>query len=114
VQTDQRPDIVIWSASSITLIELTIPFETGMDDAAQRKSERYSQLLDACSRSHQASLVTIEVGSRGFLSYEGLKNIYHLIPTKPPLHLRTQLEKDLIKKTLCESYTIWCKRNWRE
>ena len=42
--TDSRPDIVIWSDQSIILVELTIPFEPGMDAAAERKQAKYADL----------------------------------------------------------------------
>ena len=32
--TDERPDIVIWNASSVHMVELTILFESGIEDAA--------------------------------------------------------------------------------
>ena len=45
--TDSRPDIVIWSDQSIILVELTIPFEPGMDATAERKQAKYANLLHA-------------------------------------------------------------------
>ena len=39
--TDSFPDMVIWCKESITLIELTILFEEGIDTAATHKKERY-------------------------------------------------------------------------
>ena len=59
--TDRRPDLVIWSESSICLVELTIPFEAGMDAAAERKQAKYEDLLAMCATSHsRACLTTIE------------------------------------------------------
>ena len=66
--TDSRPDIVIWNDQITILIELTIPFEPGIDTAAERKRTRYADLLARCSTTHQAHLTTIEVGSMGFLN----------------------------------------------
>ena len=60
--TDSRADIVIWNDQTIILIELTIPFEPGMDTAAERKRARYADLLARCSTTRQAHLTTIEVG----------------------------------------------------
>ena len=45
--TDQHPDIVIWSATTI-LVELTVPFETNVSIAAERKVQLYKDLRDAC------------------------------------------------------------------
>ena len=37
--TDSRPDMVIWSEDSIVLVELTIPFEEGMEAATEGKGQ---------------------------------------------------------------------------
>lgn len=41
--TDLRPDIVLWDDSnkSLTLLELTVCFETSFDDARVRKQDKY-------------------------------------------------------------------------
>ena len=41
--TDERTDIVICNDSAIHLVELTIPFETGIVDAAQKKQAKYAE-----------------------------------------------------------------------
>ena len=56
--TDQRPDIIMWSPTSIVLIELTVPFETNISGAVERKMDWYRELREACSHSHQAYIVT--------------------------------------------------------
>jgi len=50
VVTTLRPDIVIWSLplKSVVLIELTVPFETNMDVAHERKLRRYEELVAQC------------------------------------------------------------------
>ena len=71
--TDERPDIVLWSdkSRSVTLIELTIPFEDNFADAHHRKSNRYHDLLQLCRRNnYSAQLHTIQVGSRGVIDLE--------------------------------------------
>jgi len=68
VSTDLRPDIVGWedNPKKIWLAELTVPFETGFKDAAERKEASYEDLV---CRAKQAGYdfhpITIEVGSRG-------------------------------------------------
>ena len=56
--TDRRPDLVIWSESSICLVELTIPFEVGIDAAAKRKQAKYEDLLAMCATSHSRACLT--------------------------------------------------------
>ena len=47
VPTDLRPDIVWWDSSfrSVCLAELTVCFETNFDDAADRKTAKYADLV---------------------------------------------------------------------
>ena len=69
--TDQRPDIVVWSstAQEVWVIELTVCFETRYEDAHTLKSNRYADLMGQIADSSvDGTLVTLEVGSRGFLS----------------------------------------------
>ena len=69
VQTTLRPDIVIWSERSkkLVAVELTVPWEERCDEAFERKSNKYSQLMADCRQAGwSAWLFPVEVGSRGF------------------------------------------------
>ena len=69
VQTTLRPDIVIWSeqAKKIILVELTVPWEEGCEEAHERKSQKYQDLIMECrEKGWQAWLFPVEVGCRGF------------------------------------------------
>lgn len=69
--TDSHADIVIWNNNikEVWVIELTVCYETGMDEGHNRKMTRYSDLMEVISASPwDGCLVTLEVGSRGFLS----------------------------------------------
>ena len=69
--TDVRPDIVVWNDNirEVWVFELTVCFETGIDEAHNRKMVRYSDLMEMITAaSWDGSLVTLEVGSPGFLS----------------------------------------------
>ena len=74
VTTDLRPDIVIWSTSVIHLVELTVPFETRITDAAERKVHLCQDLADACARSHQMTIITLEVAREASLAQRGLSS----------------------------------------
>ena len=45
-----RPDIVMWSRSTrnLIIIELTVPWEERMEEANERKREKYQDLVDEC------------------------------------------------------------------
>ena len=96
--TTLRPDIVLWDDAKkrLFLIELTICFETSFVEAAQRKTSRYADLKQwATEAGYTTSLITLEVGSRGVVCYQGFK----------------QLSRHLGQKALHQSYHIWCLRN---
>ena len=64
--TNERPDIVIWSAKlkKVLLIELTCPAEEGFTAAQIRKQSRYSPLQNEICRqtNWKTTVLTMEVG----------------------------------------------------
>lgn len=69
VQTSLRPDIVLWSEDTkkIILIELTVPWEDGCEEASERKTTKYLNLVQQCrDKGGQTWLFPVEVGCRGF------------------------------------------------
>jgi hypothetical protein len=72
IATSLRPDGVIWSLVSKTaiVIELTVPSEDAIADAAFRKSNKYSSLVAECRlQGWTVHLMTVEVGARGFVAF---------------------------------------------
>lgn len=68
-ETNLRPDIVLSSAMSrqVIMLELTVPWEERIDEANERKKEKYAELVEECrSRGWRAQCLPIEVGGRGF------------------------------------------------
>ena len=100
----------MWDSSKVHLVELTVPFETGLEDASQRKATKYAGLVASCrDNGYTTTLTTIQVNSRGFLHRPSLDNLYKLV--KAPLNHKTALEKQLIVRAIEESFAIWCSRN---
>ena len=95
---------------AVYLMEFTVPFETNMAAAAARKALRYEDLRVACSRTHHTTVITLEVGSRGYLGMEGLQELYQLL--RPKAKDRRAFEVDITRHVIAASYDIWCKRNW--
>ena len=58
------------------------------------------------SSGHDTTIVTMEVGSRGFLNTAGFTQLYKLV--KANAAARTALEKEAIKRAITGSYQIWC------
>ena len=69
VETNLRPDAVLVSQQSKTLvaIELTVPWEENCEEAHERKSLRYADLMADCKdKGWSVWLFPVEVGCRGF------------------------------------------------
>ena len=67
--TRKRPDIVLWSkvTKQVVFIELTIPWEEGVDEAHERKLTSYNELVGDCrSNGWKTWCLPVEVGTRGF------------------------------------------------
>ena len=48
-------------------MELTVPWEERMEEASERKREKYAELVEECrNRGWRARCLPIEVGGRGF------------------------------------------------
>ena len=106
--TDERLDIVVWNASSVHMVELTIPFETGIEDAS-----KYAELVESCRwNGFQATLTTVKVGSRGFIHVLGFTKLYKIMNASSKA--RSELKRKVIRQAIEGSFQIWCKRNWRE
>lgn len=70
LSTTLRPDIVLWSKNSrtVVLLELTVPWETRAEEAHERKKRKYQQLVDECAeRRWKTWNLPFEVGTRGFV-----------------------------------------------
>ena len=95
------------------MVELTILFETGIEDAAQWKQAKYAELVERCRRNgFAATLTTIEVGLRGFIHVPSFNQLYQIVDASSKA--KSELEREVIQRVIEESFRIWCKRNWRE
>ena len=62
------------------MLELTICFETNFDEARKRKLCRYVDLLEEAEKQgYQATVTTVEVGSRWILNMAGVNTIKRLL-----------------------------------
>ena len=66
--TNLRPDIVIVrrAIKHISLLELTVPFESNIAKAQERKADRYSPLVAGLQEAgYDCDFLSLEIGSRG-------------------------------------------------
>ena len=110
--TDLRPDIVLWSDSEkqLTLVELTVSFETSFEAAAERKETNYQ---DLASRAEQAgystTLITLEMGSRGVPHLPGFTRLAQELTISR--HKLSNLLLQASQAAITGSFQIWCARN---
>ena len=105
-----RPDIVIWSreARTVVMIELTVPWETRIEEANERKRTKYHPLVQECGqRGWKAWCLPVEIGSRGFPGQSLWKALRILGVTGA---VRKRICGDLSKTTEQASRWLWLKR----
>ena len=114
--TSERPDIIIWSKTKrvVLMIELTCPAEEGISAAVDRKKNRYDDLLRKIPSVWKPSLLTIEVGARGFVGHS-MKSC--LTKLGISIRLKDKLCKTLSLVSAKCSYAIYLARsttNWNQ
>lgn len=106
-----RPDVVVISENSKTavLVELTVPFETNMDQSHEFKIGKYEDLRDVLQKKgYKTYMFAVEVGARGFAgssAYDLLKRL-GLSGQK-----RAKFLKQMAEAAERASYWIWLKRS---
>ena len=110
--TDLRLDIVWWDDEKkvLRILEITIPFETTLNDAAERKETRYEELVQSAQQAgYTIALITIEVGARGVPHMTGFQMLKHeLLLTKIEFSL---LLYQVSRKAIEGSFRTWGSRN---
>ena len=109
--TSQRPDLVLlFPNRKIYIIELTIPFESNLDNAHTRKHDRYASLIsDLRFSSYHTRFFSLEVGSRGFLSdsnYSVLKSILPAQCSVSPRYVSDLTSHDSLLSAPILSFTL--------
>ena len=84
--SDLRFDIIMWSAAShmAYLLELTTCFDTNFSAAAERKTTKYFELVDAMTSTtpYKYSLYTLQVGSWGIIEQDSFNPIRSILQCK--------------------------------
>ena len=112
VPTDLRPDLVWWDDTqrSLCLAELTVCFESNFDEAAMRKTTKYTDLAEQAERhGYHSTLFTLQVGSRGVPDYKSSSALATLL-NMPSRDLTDMLES-VTRAAIISSFSIWCSRN---
>ena len=114
IPTSQRPDLVIhWpNLKKLLILELTVPFETNIQNAHQLKTNKYAALVhDLTDKGFAVVFYAFELGSRGYLTADNaqiLKSLIYLTNCKKSFK---NVRDDLEKIVLCTSFSIYCSKS---
>ena len=115
--TGLKPDVVIvnrnTSPQEVTLVELTVPWESSrwMENARIRKDERYEDIAkDIESQGYRCTSIQLEIGVRGFINPRNRGVLVHISKI-----LKVRKIKEVMKKcsklALLGSFMIWNARH---
>ena len=113
IPTTEKPDICLYlpDKKKVILFELTVPFESNITQARQRKCDRYGSLVnDINMAGYSCSLICLEIGNRGVVTKENmsqLKNLFKFVGIRKC----KDLSKSLSSIYLMCSYVIFNARN---
>ena len=92
------------------MVELTVCFECNFEEAAQRKSAKYSDLAkQAKLNGYQTTLLTLHDCSQGVPDYASLSKLATILDMSARDLLK--LLEEVTRAAIVGSFTIWCSRN---
>ena len=106
--TNLRPDVVWWSdeVKEIRLLELTISYETVMEQAHQRKLAKYEDVVEGARvQGYNAECFAVEVGSRGLIVEGELQQLKNELSASA--RAMTELTGSLSRSAMLGSFKIW-------
>jgi hypothetical protein len=112
IPTDLRPDIVWWSDihRELWLFELTISYETRVEEARERKQAKYQDLVEGGKAAgYRSELITIEVGSQGMMGIGDFDSLRAAVNASRKATANLCVE--VTRSTLLGSFRIWGSRN---
>ncbi|GFN94354.1 reverse transcriptase [Plakobranchus ocellatus] len=112
-KTSLRPDIVIHSASTqqIIMVELTVPYESRMEEAHAFKDRKYLDLTKELKKDgYEAKVMPVDIDARGLVgsSAYGLLSKLSIGGNK-----RTKALRLLAETAEKSSHWIWIRKNER-
>ena len=92
------------------MLELTISFESQLEDTHQRKQAKHQDLVEAgCAAGFSTKLITVEIGSIGMVDDSTFAMLRSVL--KASQKDLSSLCMTVIRTTILKSYKIWCSRN---
>ena len=110
IPTQQKPDICFIDTLKklVTLFELTVPFETNIDAAHQRKEDRYAGLThDVEKAGWKCTLICVEIGSRGLITPQNKVRMKEMLKLCNSKIKYPHMREEILKTVLFGSYVIF-------
>ena len=107
-----RPDLVLYDASRVAILELTICHESNLLKSRSFKINKYTnykQHLNPKFVKHLVNLYTVEISVLGFISDLTDFCKFANLPAFPP-----QIKINIINSVIRNSFNIFCRRNSKE
>ena len=109
-----RPDIVLHSSQlkQMILIELTVPWESRMEEAHVYKTEKYASLASSLKKyGFHVKVLAVDIGARGFVSKSAYDLMKHLSVSG---RMRTRALKAMSEAAEKSLIWIWSRSNENE
>ena len=108
-QSTIRPDLVIFDAVKVAVLELTICHESNILKSKSYKINKYSDYklyLNSEFRNHKFELFTLEISVLGFISDLSDFCCFTKLPNLPK-----HIKSNIINTVITNSFNIYCRRN---
>ena len=108
--TNLIPDLVIFwkNIKKVFILELTVPFEHGIDRAHQFKSNKYAPLVsDIQNNNYDVTYIAIEIGSRGFISRDNCHRLKQFLRAVSATSSFKDFRDKLSKLSVVASFIIY-------
>ena len=114
-QTELRPDFCLYDEKkkTIVIMELSVPFELGIDKAHKYKVDKYSALItDIKNNGFQVEFLAIEIGSRGFVSSENTRSLKRFLQCMDNQNTKPREFRNMLSRmALVSSFAVYCAKD---
>ena len=105
----KRPDLAVVSGKNLTVLELTVCFETNTTKSRNYKKQRYASLLDELIESYDSfNIIFIEITALGFIAEQSYSSFDKFLRK---LNLNAdRIVYKCMETAVRASYYIFCRR----
>jgi len=109
---NHRPDLLIQTCDCLYILELTVGFESNLQNNIKRKYNKYKNLIDTLQRNFKyIKFVNLSISSLGVFSNECSSFLEMLEDLDFQKKQKVYVTKKIIQIAIRSTYFIFCKRN---